>query len=71
VHIVRADTERFVIENYRRKEADAERLAATLTSVVGEHVRAEIVGRSAREWNEYRPREAMRIPAWMREERAA
>jgi hypothetical protein len=68
VHTIHADTERFVIENYRRKEADAARLAASLVQVVGEHVRAEVVGRSAREWNEYTPSVKMMVPAWAGQE---
>ena len=68
VYVIRADTERFVVENYRRKEADAERLASTLREVVGEHVMAEVVGRSSREWNPYQPSVKMTVPALMREE---
>jgi superfamily II DNA or RNA helicase len=69
VHILRADTERFVIENYRRKEADAERLGAELRSAVAGHVMAEVTGKSMREWNPYMPSVKMTVPAWLREER--
>ena len=67
VHMVRADTERYVIENYRRKEADAERMAAVMRELVGAHVMAEVVGASAREWNAYEPRKKMTIPQWLTE----
>lgn len=66
VFTVRADTERFVTENYRRKEADAERLAAELRAYVGPSVMAEVVGASAREWNEYAPAQRQVVPHWMR-----
>jgi superfamily II DNA or RNA helicase len=71
VHTVRADTERFVVENYRRKEADAARLAASLREYVAEYVRADVVGGSAREWNEYTPAVDMRVPAWLSGKEAA
>jgi len=67
VHVIRADTERFVVENYRRKEADAERMAAVMRDLVGAHVRAEVTGSSAREWNDYEPRKQMVIPQWLQE----
>lgn len=68
VHILRADTERFVVENYRRKEADAERLGRELQSAVASHVLAEVTGKTAREWNPYKPSVKMTVPAWLREE---
>ncbi|HMI91586.1 MAG TPA: helicase-related protein [Polyangiales bacterium] len=64
VHVIRADTERFVIENYRRKEADAARLAVALRDLVGVHVRNEVVGASAREWNAYAPLK-VEVPSWL------
>lgn len=70
VHTVRADTERFVIENYRRKEADAARLAASLREYVAEYVRADVVGGSAREWNPYEPSVQMTVPVWLQGEAA-
>lgn len=68
VHVIRADTERFVIENYRRKEADAARLAAELQVSVAEHVMAEIIGKSAKQWNPYKPGTRMQLPEWLGED---
>jgi hypothetical protein len=64
VHVIRADVERAVIENYRRKEADAARMGAEMALHVMDSVRAEVVGASAREWNAYEPRKPMDVPAW-------
>ncbi len=64
VYVLRADTERAVIENYRRKEADAARLGAEMASHVMDSVRAEVIGVSAREWNPYAPSVKMTVPAW-------
>jgi hypothetical protein len=67
VHIIRADTEQLVIDNYRRKEADAARLGAEMALQVIDSVRAEIQGASAREWNPYDAHTAMTIPSWLME----
>ena len=64
VYVIRANTERAVIENYRRKEADAARLGAEMAAHVMDSVRAEVVGASAREWNAYKPSVKMTVPAW-------
>lgn len=68
VHVLRAETEGAVIANYRRKEADAERLSSEMTARVRDSVRAEVVGASVREWNAYEPDVLMMVPAWLREE---
>lgn len=70
VHMIRAETEGHVVANYRRKEADAERLAVEMTAQVAESVRAEVCGATAREWNEYRPSSRMMVPGWMKEDAA-
>lgn len=64
VHVIRASTEGLVVENYRRKEADAARMGAEMASHVIESVRAEVCGASKREWNPYEPAVKMRVPAW-------
>jgi superfamily II DNA or RNA helicase len=71
VFVIRAETEGAVVANYRRKEADAARMAAEMTARVRDSVRAEVVGASRREWNEYEPRKSMVIPQWLREDDAA
>lgn len=67
VYVIRAETEQLVIDNYRRKEADAARLGAEMASKVMGSVRAEVQGASRREWNEYEPRTPMSVPAWLSE----
>lgn len=66
-----ADRERLVVENYRRKEADAARMAAEMAAQVGDSVRAEVCGASGREWVSYLAEQPIVVPAWMREEQAA
>lgn len=68
VHIIRAETEQMVIDNYRRKEADAARLGAEMASQVLDSVRAEVQGASAREWNPYDANQPQIIPSWMHPE---
>lgn len=65
VHVISADRERLVVENYRRKEADAARMAAEMAAQVGESVRAEVCGASGREWNPYEAGQPIVVPAWM------
>ena len=64
VHVIRAETEGAIVANFRRKEADAERLAAEMVSRVRDSMRDEIGGTS-REWNPYEPRHNMTVPAWV------
>ncbi len=71
VHVLRAETEGAVIANYRRKEADASRMAEQMLSRTRDALRSEIQGHSRREWNAYEPHVPMRVPSWLREERAA
>jgi superfamily II DNA or RNA helicase len=68
VHVIRAETEGAVVANYRRKEADAERFSAEMSSRVRELVRAEVAHGTAREWNSYEPRMRMAVPAWASED---
>lgn len=65
VHIIRAETEQLVIDNYRRKEAEAARLGAEMAAQVLDSVRAEVQGASTREWNPYEAHMPMTIPSWM------
>lgn len=66
VHIIRADTEELVIQNYRRKEADAARLGAEMASHVIATVRDEVQGASSKEWNDYTPKVQQIIPSWLK-----
>lgn len=71
VHMIRASTERLVVENYRRKEADAARMGAEMSAHVMDSVRAEVTGHSVREWNAYNPAVKLRVPEWIGSEVAA
>lgn len=64
VHIIRAETEGAIVANFRRKEADAERLADEMVSRVRDSMRMEIGGTS-KEWNPYNPAQTMRVPEWI------
>ena len=68
VYTVRAETEQMVVDNYRRKEADAARMAAEMSAVVGDMVRAEVCGATGREFNEYAPAVTMVLPSFLKEE---
>lgn len=64
VHIIRAETEGAIVANFRRKEADAERLADEMVSRVRDSMIEEIGG-TAREWNPYDPIQRMTLPGWI------
>lgn len=64
VHIIRAETEGAIVANFRRKEADAERLSEEMVSRVRASMRQEIGGTS-KEWNPYNPQIEMAVPAWL------
>jgi superfamily II DNA or RNA helicase len=67
VHVIRSDREGAVAANYRRKEADAQRMAAETMSIVGDSIRAAVRG-SSKEWNDYTPNIPMNVPAWLAKE---
>jgi len=67
VHIVRSEADSAVIANFRRKEADAARMAAEMRAHVGDAVRAEVRG-LRREWNPYDPAIPMTVPGWIGQE---
>ena len=64
VHVVCAETERAIVENYTRKEDGAARLAAELSALVGPAMRAEMRGHIAR-WNPHNADSAARWPTWL------
>ena len=64
VHFIAAETEGAVVANLRRKEADAERMAAAMVRHMAD-LNAEAVRGSARERPDYTPAQAMRLPEWM------
>lgn len=64
VHVIRAATEQAIVDNYRRKEADAERLALETSKFVKDIVMSGVRG-GQRNWNPYNPNQKMRIPTWL------
>lgn len=70
VHMIRTDADGPVVQNLRRKEADAERMAAEMISHVIDAVRSEVTG-SVREWNPYNPSVKQMVPAWLGREETA
>lgn len=69
VHVVRTDADGQIVANYRRKEADADRMAMEMTAHVGAAVRAEVTG-TVREWNPYNPSRDLIVPSWLISEAA-
>jgi superfamily II DNA or RNA helicase len=70
VHMIRAETEGMVMANYRRKEADAARMASEIVEHVRASMWAQIRG-TGRRWNTYEPKEEMVVPQWIGMEVAA
>ncbi len=66
VDIVASERESHIVATYRAKEIAAAAMAAQMTKHVGEAVRAEVRGLT-RDFNEYEPKVAMRLPEWMTE----
>ncbi len=68
VYVIRAETEQLIVDNYRRKEADAIRLGMEMSAQVGDSVRSEVRGANVREWNPYNAHTEMITPAWVNSE---
>lgn len=64
IFIIRAETEGAIVENFRRKEADAERMAGEMGSRMRDVMCAEVRGAS-REWNPYAPAVKLLVPDWI------
>lgn len=64
VHVFASELEGNVVENLRRKERDALRMAEELGAETREAVRAEVRG-TTRSTNDYSPAVAMTRPAWL------
>ncbi|SDH23664.1 helicase [Propionivibrio dicarboxylicus] len=69
VHFVAASTEGAVLENLRRKEADAERMGAMMVAHMAD-LSSEIIHGAARDTDGYAPTVPMQIPNWLCEEAA-
>jgi hypothetical protein len=64
VHFIAAETEGAVVANYRRKEADAERMAAALVSHMAD-LSSQSVRGMARDRPDYSPTEPVIVPSWL------
>lgn len=69
VHFVAASTEGAVLENLRRKEADAERMAAMMVAHMAD-LSSEIIQGAGRATDDYAPTVPVLIPNWLQEEAA-
>lgn len=70
VHFVAASTEGAVLENLKRKEADAERMGAAMVAQMAD-LSSDIIHGAARETDEYKPTIPMRVPGWIWENKEA
>lgn len=70
VHFIASEMEGAVVANLRRKEADADRMAAAMVAHMAD-LTSELVRGSARVRPDYNPTIPMTIPAWLNEEVAA
>lgn len=69
-HVIRAETEGAIIANYRRKEAEAERLSQQMVALMRESM-SDVAGAARRETNAYNPQTPMLVPSWLTEENVA
>lgn len=69
VHFVAASTEGAVLENLRRKEADAERMGAAMVAQMAD-LSSEIIHGAVRANDEYAPALPVSIPNWLCEDAA-
>jgi len=67
VHFVAASTEGAVLENLRRKEADADRMGAAMVANMAD-ISSEMVQSAARQTDQYNPTLPMAVPFWLAEE---
>ncbi|KAA3649379.1 MAG: helicase [Proteobacteria bacterium] len=67
VHFVAASTEGAVLENLRRKEADAERMGAEMVAHMAD-LSSELVHGALREEDPYTPTVPVVLPAWLKNE---
>jgi hypothetical protein len=65
VHVIRAENESAIINNYRRKESDAARMQSELLNHMREYTRADLTGHAGKEWNAYDPAQRMSLPTWI------
>lgn len=64
VHFIAAETEGAVVANLKRKEADAERMAAAMVMHMADLSSAQVRG-AVRERPDYRPQQPVILPSWL------
>ena len=64
VHFIAAETEGAVVANLKRKEADAERMAAAMVRHMSD-LSAEIVRGAVRDRPDYNPQQIVKVPQWL------
>lgn len=64
VHIFASNQEGAVVQNLKRKEADAKKMAEAMAAETIEAVRSEIIGRT-KETNQYQPVRQMQMPRFL------
>ena len=64
VHFVAASTEGAVLENLKRKEADAERMGAAMVAQMAD-LSSDIIHGAARATDEYKPTIPVAVPFWL------
>jgi len=64
VHFIAAETEGAVVANLKRKELDAERMAAAMVMHMAD-LSSEVVRGAVRDRPDYAPTQPVKIPAWM------
>jgi superfamily II DNA or RNA helicase len=69
VHFVAASTEGAVLENLRRKEADAERMGSAMVAQMADISSAQVHGAN-RTTDTYHPTQAVALPGWLTQEAA-
>lgn len=65
VHFIAAETEGAVVANIRRKEADAERMAAAMVRHMAD-LSADTIRGTVRDKADYQPAQPVRLPSWIR-----
>lgn len=66
-HAIYSELEKRIVDNQRRKMADAEKLAESMRKYTIAHVRENVTG-AAKEEEVYDPKKPMMIPGWLRTE---
>lgn len=64
IHLVLTDRDTAILENLRRKQTEADRLADGMVAAMGDLTRAEI-GSAVRETVDYQPATKMQLPVWI------